>query len=105
MSSINIAKWRSAGNLITETSALEPYARSQEALATSSDELVFAVSSDKKAKASKKKAKSLSKKNKTATTTSAVDSTVVRTSSLPNVLDESPGAFLNSDRGGNDLHG
>lgn len=82
---------------------MEPYSRSQEALANSSDELVFAVPSDKKSKGVKKKTKSLNKKNKASSKTA--DPAVVRTSSLPNVLDDPADAFMDFDRGRTDPHG
>ncbi|VDK40090.1 unnamed protein product, partial [Taenia asiatica] len=103
--SINMAKWRSAGNLMTETPSIEAYARSQEPIANSSDELVFAVDNEKKKKTSsgstKKKSKSLKtnsnlKKKQRSAAEFADDQTVMRTSSLPNVLDE-PEVLMNAN--------
>ncbi|CDS43666.1 myeloid:lymphoid or mixed lineage leukemia [Echinococcus multilocularis] len=108
--SINMAKWRSAGNLITETSSVEAYARSQEPIASSSDELVFAVANEgEKNTASgstKKKSKSLKtngniKKRQKMAAALASNQAVIRTSSLPNVFDE-PEALMNANHEGID---
>ncbi|KAH9277536.1 Afadin [Echinococcus granulosus] len=108
--SINMAKWRSAGNLITETPSVEAYARSQEPIANSSDELVFAVANKREKNASsvstKKKSKSLKtngniKKRQKMAAALASNQAVMRTSSLPNVLDE-PEALMNANHEGID---
>lgn len=88
---------------MTETSSVEAYARSQEPIANSSDELVFAVDSEKRNEtdsgSTKKKSKSLKtssnmKKKQKPAAESVDDQAVMRTSSLPNVLDE-PEALTN----------
>lgn len=90
---------------MTETPSIEAYARSQEPIANSSDELVFAVDNEKKKKTSsgstKKKSKSLKtnsnlKKKQRSAAEFADDQTVMRTSSLPNVLDE-PEVLMNAN--------
>ncbi|VDM30521.1 unnamed protein product [Hydatigera taeniaeformis] len=105
-SNVNMAKWRSAGNLVTETSSVEAYARSQDPIANSSDELVFAIDNGKKKKtslgSSKKKSKSLKasgnmKRKQKLAAEFVDDQGVMRTCSLPNVLDE-PEALTNAHR-------
>ncbi|KAM7532954.1 hypothetical protein Aperf_G00000122408 [Anoplocephala perfoliata] len=94
--SINMAKWRSAGNLMTEAPSMEAYTRSQEALVNSADELVFPVSTgnnNRGKSAVKKKTKSLksngNKKKQNIPASSIGDQAVMRTASLPNFLGNS----------------
>ncbi|VUZ55140.1 unnamed protein product, partial [Hymenolepis diminuta] len=103
-SSVNMAKWRSAGNLMAETTPIGIYGKSQENLANSTDELVFPVSTDNKAKgksATKKKTKSLksngNKRKQKFSTSSMEEQAVTRTASLPNFLEDSE-PFMNQNR-------
>ncbi|VDL56152.1 unnamed protein product [Hymenolepis diminuta] len=99
-----MAKWRSAGNLMAETTPIGIYGKSQENLANSTDELVFPVSTDNKAKgksATKKKTKSLksngNKRKQKFSTSSMEEQAVTRTASLPNFLEDSE-PFMNQNR-------
>ncbi|VDO09966.1 unnamed protein product [Rodentolepis nana] len=103
-SSVNMAKWRSTGNLMAETASIGTYGRSQENLANSTDEIVFPISTDTKAKGkstTKKKTKSLksngNKKKQKLSDSAMVEQSVMRTASLPNFLGDTE-PFMNQNR-------
>nr|CDS29225.1 hypothetical protein HmN_000862600 [Hymenolepis microstoma] len=104
-SSVNMAKWRSAGNLMAETMSIGTYGRSQENLANSTDEIVFPISTNNKAKgksATKKKTRSLksngNKKKQKMSDSAKVEQAVMRTAALPNFLGDTE-PFMNQNRG------
>nr|CDS29223.2 hypothetical protein HmN_000862400 [Hymenolepis microstoma] len=100
-----MAKWRSAGNLMAETMSIGTYGRSQENLANSTDEIVFPISTNNKAKgksATKKKTRSLksngNKKKQKMSDSAKVEQAVMRTAALPNFLGDTE-PFMNQNRG------
>nr|CDS31354.2 Afadin [Hymenolepis microstoma] len=99
-----MAKWRSAGNLMAETMSIGTYGRSQENLTNSTDEIVFLISTNNKAKgksATKKKTRSLksnrNRKKQKMLDTAMVEHAVRRTVSLPNFLRDTE-LFMNQNR-------